>query len=88
VDEMTKSTREDAYPAANEKKLKQPHERDESTESMEPGTDRIGEQAYDDLASGQVDTDLRGQAEQIIERAKDSDPGKPASEETAPTRRR
>ncbi len=100
----TRSTKEDAYPDGRdgledgpegeldgpEGRLKGPHERDESSGSMEPGTDReSGRRAYDDLAAGRMDTDLRGSAREIIERAQGTDAdaarkrqqteGKPAS---------
>lgn len=54
---------------------KLPHERDESTTSSDPPSVKsrlrklIG-RAHDDLAAGRVDTDLRGDAPQIIERAR------------------
>ena len=40
---------------------RQPHERDESTDSQESAPRRDIKQAYDDLMAGQVDTDLRGE---------------------------
>ncbi len=91
---MTRSTREDANPEVGEKPLKGPHERDESTGAMAPGADRAsGRRAYDDLAAGRTDTDLRGRAQEIIERAQHEDAeakgkhedaeGKPASGETS-----
>jgi hypothetical protein len=105
----TRSTKEDAYPEGRdgledgpegelddpEGRLKGPHERDESSGSMEPGTDReSGRRAYEDLAAGRTDTDLRGSAREIIERAQATDAdtanrqeqarGKPASEGTPP----
>lgn len=94
----TRSTREDAYPEAQEGPLKGPHERDESAGSMAPGADQAsGKRAYDDLAAGRTDTDLRGSAREIIERAQHEDPeaedkhedaeGKPARGETPTTAR-
>ena len=109
----TRSTKEDAYPDGRdgledgpegeldspEGRLKGPHERDESSGSMEPGTDReSGRRAYEDLAAGRQDTDLRGSAREIIERAQESDAGaaskphraegKPATEEPSTDARR
>ena len=74
----TRSTREDAYPEADDGPrdgpLKGPHERDESAGAMAPGADReSGRRAYDDLAAGRTDTDLRGSAREIIERAQHED---------------
>ncbi|MFA7505107.1 MAG: hypothetical protein WCZ28_10430 [Burkholderiaceae bacterium] len=74
----TRSTREDAYPEADDGPhdgpLKGPHERDQSTGAMAPGADReSGQRAYDDLAAGRTDTDLRGSAREIIERAQHED---------------
>ncbi|MCO5118083.1 MAG: hypothetical protein M9951_00410 [Burkholderiaceae bacterium] len=91
---MTRSTREDVNPKVGDKPLKGPHERDESTGAMAPGADRAsGRRAYDDLAAGRTDTDLRGSAREIIERAQREDArarggrqdaeGKPASEEAS-----
>lgn len=108
----TRSTKEDAYPDGEDGQadgpegdlkdpeglLKSPHERDQSTGSMAPGADRAsGQRAYDDLAAGRTDTDLRGSAREIIERAQQEDSeagskhqqavGKPASGETPPEAR-
>jgi len=108
----TRSTKEDAYPDGRdgledgpegeldrpEGQLKGPHERDESSGSMEQGTDReSGQWAYEDLAAGRTDTDLRGSAREIIERAQQTDAdtarkqqrseGKPASEGPSPDAR-
>ena len=95
---MTRSTREDANPDVGDKPLKAPHERDESAGAMAPGADReSGKRAYDDLAAGRTDTDLRGSAQQIIERAHQADAeadgkhedaeGKPARGEDPPIAR-
>lgn len=95
---MTRSTREDANSEVGEKPLKGPHERDESTGAMAPGADRAsGKRAYDDLAAGRIDTDLRGRAQEIIERAQHEDAeangkhedagGKPARGEAPPIAR-
>jgi len=43
-----------------------PHERDESASGKPAHPRGIEKQAHDDLASGQVDTDLRNSTEEII----------------------
>ncbi|MFZ6655380.1 hypothetical protein [Undibacterium sp. TJN19] len=48
----------DQQPHADD--IKMPHERDESPEHAAPPRKEI-KQAHDDLESGQVDTDMRGQ---------------------------
>jgi hypothetical protein len=49
-----KPVKKDAVP-------RQPHERDESEDSQESGERDVMKQAYTDIMSGQVDTDLRKQ---------------------------
>lgn len=39
--------------------LRLPHERDQSTDATSDAPDPVMRQAHDDLAAGQVDTDLR-----------------------------
>jgi len=49
---------------------KLPHERDESADSQqahEVSTARVGKQAFDDVESGQVDTDKGPVAERVYE---------------------
>lgn len=56
-----------------------PHERDESHDSQSSGPRADMQQAAKDIASGQVDTDLRNRAggvENLVEKASDGKPVK------------
>ena len=44
---------------ASEQGLRLPHERDQSLDATSDAPDPVMRQAHDDLASGQVDTDMR-----------------------------
>lgn len=55
-----------------------PHERDEVAEAGEDGPDEDAKQAFDDVQSGQVDTDLRGTARNVFKRSP-AKPGKSGS---------
>lgn len=61
---------------------RQPHERDESPDSQVSETREVIEQAYDDVVSGQVNTDLREApgVEATVDTGKSADE---ASKETA-----
>ena len=65
---------------------RQPHERDESSDSQESGPRDVIRQAYVDVMSGQVDTDLREQrgVEKTVKRTTDES-GKAGRGETAVT---
>lgn len=50
-----------ARPARDDVMPRQPHERDESADSQESAPRSDMQQAYDDIMSGQMDTDAREQ---------------------------
>lgn len=70
-----KPVKKDAIP-------RQPHERDESEDSQASGERDVMKQAYTDIMSGQVDTDLREQRG-VEETVKDRDK-KPAAQPVVP----
>lgn len=52
-----------------------PHERDQAADQTRPRTDPVIKRAHDDLAAGQMDTDLRGTPGLDAERRKRLVPG-------------
>lgn len=61
-------TRETKSTDETEPAPRQPNERDESADSQESGPRDVIRQAHDDVTGGQMDTDCRNKAVEIVER--------------------
>ena len=63
--------------------MRMPHERDESEDSQSSGPRDDMKQAFDDIESGQVDTDFREQrgVEEVVNKTPEKNPGTPPRKE-------